>query len=429
MGKVRKTSYIEIRKRKRIVQEKPTLGQKALIIFKREVQQASFQQIADECGLSVYGVIGICQKKEEIRFALANGANPNRKTTKVNLQFPQIDEQCLKFLKMAREKRIPVRPVFLMNVATFVASTLAIADFRCSWGWYDKFCGRHNVNLKQLHGEESSTDLIALEQWLTVDLPALLELIHPENIWNCDETGIWWRNAGTKSLVFGNKQDKGIKIAKDRITVHISVSGGGRKLPLWIINTSAQPRSFERNAVFNINSDDYGFNYSYNKTAWMTTVIFEEYLDWLNALMVKEERHILLLVDNFSGHNVASRPNIELRFLPPNCTAIAQPCDAGIIKCLKDEYKKFLYKRVFTNMQHVSNVESFVKGLTIFDAVDWLVEAWKLVKPSTIVNCFHKCKIVDELWMDVPVEEPSETELIQISQFAENVVGFDDDVS
>ncbi|GAV05059.1 hypothetical protein RvY_15245 [Ramazzottius varieornatus] len=372
MGKVRKTSYIEIRKRKRIVQEKPTLGQKALIIFKREVQQASFQQIADECGLSVYGVIGICQKKEEIRFALANGANPNRKTTKVNLQFPQIDEQCLKFLKMAREKRIP---------------------------------------------------------WLTVDLPALLELIHPENIWNCDETGIWWRNAGTKSLVFGNKQDKGIKIAKDRITAHISVSGGGRKLPLWIINTSAQPRSFERNAVFNINSDDYGFNYSYNKTAWMTTVIFEEYLDWFNALMVKEERHILLLVDNFSGHNVTSRPNIELRFLPPNCTAKAQPCDAGIIKCLKDEYKKFLYKRVFTNMQHVSNVESFVKGLTIFDAVDWLVEAWKLVKPSTIVNCFHKCKIVDELWMDVPVEEPSETELIQISQFAENVVGFDDDVS
>ncbi|GAV05159.1 hypothetical protein RvY_15331 [Ramazzottius varieornatus] len=193
------------------------------------------------------------------------------------------------------------------------------------------------------------------------------------------------------------------------------------------MDTSAQPRSFERNAVFNINSDDYGFNYSYNKTAWMTTVIFEEYLDWFNALMVKEERHILLLVDNFSGHNVASRPNIELRFLPPNCTAKAQPCDAGIIKCLKDEYKKFLYKRVFTNMQYVSNVESFVKGLTIFDAVDWLVEAWKLVKPSNIVNCFHKCKIVDELWMDVPVEEPSETELIRISQFAENVVGFDDD--
>lgn len=43
-----------------------------------------------------------------------------RKNVKMKLQFAQIDEGCLNFLKWARDRRIPIRSVFLKNVATFM---------------------------------------------------------------------------------------------------------------------------------------------------------------------------------------------------------------------------------------------------------------------------------------------------------------------
>ena len=37
----------------------------------------------------------------------------------------------------------------------------------------------------------------------------------------------------------------------------------------------------------------------------MTGLIYEEYLQWLNKKMKNEQRKVLLLMDNFSGHNLA----------------------------------------------------------------------------------------------------------------------------
>ena len=270
---------------------------------------------------------------------------------------------------------------------------------------------------------------MALNQWFTVDLPALLECIDPRYIINADETGLFWRNVGVKSLVIGKKQEKGVKIAKDRITILLACSGAGEKFPPCIVGTSAQPRAFTANAVHDIAVETYGFSYYYNTTAWMTGEIFNSWLNWLNDEMKKLDRHVVLLVDNFTGHNVSSRSNVEVRFLPPNCTAKAQPLDAGIIKCFKDSFKKHLYKRVFERIHEVTGVEDFLKGLTIFDAADWTLEAWKSVKPSTIHNCFYKCQILDEKWKNDEIVLPAIVgiENSSVGSVVQDLVGFDDD--
>jgi len=68
------------------------------------------------------------------------------------------------------------------------------------------------------------------------------------------------------------------------------------------------------------------------------------WLDWLQKFdkeMERQNRQVILLVDNCSSYLV---PEFDLRatyleFLPPNTTAQQQPLDAGIIRSFKAYYR------------------------------------------------------------------------------------------
>ena len=68
------------------------------------------------------------------------------------LTYPELDEGVFKFVEMAREKRFPVRPNFVLNVASFLASKLGLLNLKASQGWYRGFCSRHAIYFKKLHG-------------------------------------------------------------------------------------------------------------------------------------------------------------------------------------------------------------------------------------------------------------------------------------
>ena len=128
----------------------------------------------------------------------------------------------------------------------------------------------------------------------------------------------------------------------------------------------------------------------------MTKEIFYSWLKEFNVMMKQQNRHVILLLDNFSGHRIDSYSNVRVEFFPPNMTSHVQPCDAGIIKAFKDYFRAQMNKRIFERVEAVKSVEHFVKEVTVFDACDWTLEALKSVKKSTVINCFYKCKIVSE---------------------------------
>ena len=102
----------------------------------------------------------------------------------------------------------------------------------------------------------------------------------------------------------GKKQDK------ERLTVAICCNeDGSEKLPLWIIGKYAKPRCFK-----NVNLNSLNCEYRANKRAWMTGVLFEEYVRQLDKKMVG--RKILLIVDNCPAHPkiIEGLRNVELFF-------------------------------------------------------------------------------------------------------------------
>jgi hypothetical protein len=78
----------------------------------------------------------------------------------------------------------------------------------------------------------------------------------------------------------------------------------------------------------------------------MTGLICEEYLQWLNNKVQGEGRKVLLLMDNFSGHELAVQlvgglqglSHVRIAWLPPNTTSVWQPMDQGIIASFKLQY-------------------------------------------------------------------------------------------
>ncbi|GAU90600.1 hypothetical protein RvY_02997-2 [Ramazzottius varieornatus] len=281
----------------------------------------------------------------------------------------------------------------MREYAVSKARELGLENFLGTQGWFDKWCRSHKVRFVTLHGEAGSVDLSAIDKWLHIDLPTILLNIDPANVYNCDETGVSWRELGNKTLLIGNEEVRGTKLVKDRFTSMLTCSGTGDMLPVKIVAFSEVPRSYRRNGWLEVNVEKHSFHYFHNKTAWVTKATFGPWLDWLNELTIKQGRHIILLADNFAAYQVGSRSNVKLVFLPPNTTSRLQPLDAGIIKSFKDYFKQNMAKATANAILQKKSANEFSKSIEIYDATLWCLEGAKSVKKSTILNCFRRCGI------------------------------------
>ena len=144
-------------------------------------------------------------------------------------------------------------------------------------------------------------------------LAQLLQEYSPWDIDNADETGIYFRAVPDGSPCFSTDKLSGRKKAKERITVLVCANmDGSDKRPLLIIGKSNQPRCFRVPTLTTPCTS--------SSNAWMTSSIFCKWLIDLNRDMVKQDRHIALLVDNCSAHPKdcgSELTNIVLYFLPP----------------------------------------------------------------------------------------------------------------
>lgn len=79
----------------------------------------------------------------------------------------------------------------------------------------------------------------------------------------------------------------------------------------------------------------------------MTSESFTKFVHQFDQKMRIQGRKVLLLLDNFSGHqwNKSKVTNVQVEFFTANLTAHVQPMDAGIIRTLKAYYKRSILER------------------------------------------------------------------------------------
>ena len=146
------------------------------------------------------------------------------------------------------------------------------------------------------------------------------------------------------------------------------------------IGHSAKPRAFR-----NISTNSLSIDWTYNKKAWMTTDIFAKWIKEFDSRMRRQNRKVLLFVDNAPSHpKDIVLTNTKMVFFPANTTAVLQPLDQGIIAVIKRNYRRRLLKAVLTRMYAREDITQVKKCVSLLDACHWIKDAVNEMKTTTV---------------------------------------------
>jgi len=197
-----------------------------------------------------------------------------------------------------------------------------------------------------------------------------------------------------------NKKSAGVKGKRVCLTYLLATNAdGSEKLPPLIIGKAKRPQAFG-----NKTGEQLGFHYWYNTKAWMTAVLYQEWLQQWDRKLGERRRKIVLLQDNFSGHIIPDDlQNIHVLNFKPNLTVHVQPMDQGIIRCFKAHYRK-KYFQLAVGRYEASITPSEIYDINQLEAMRLADIAWHEVDTTAIRNCWQKARILPNMDPSAPAQ-------------------------
>ena len=342
--------------------------------------------VAKKYGINESTVSRIKKERQSISKKFETGEkNPKQKRNR-NIGFADVDQALYNWVVSTASGLPGLSGQMLLEKARKLARDLHYDDDdKIDLNWINRFKSRHMVYAAKLHGEASAVNLEGLNEWKVRMLPSILDKFPMENIFNVDETALFWKLLPNCTHMVKGQKFSGGKRSKERISVLVGASAGGEKLPLLTIGKFQQPRCFRRSSP--------PIQYFANKKAWMTASIFVDYIKHLEVKFKRERRRIALILDNCSAHphEIPGLDYVTLYFLPVNTTSHLQPMDAGVIRNLKHIYRKKLVTKQLNAMD-----ERTVMNIDLLEGLILLQRSWEEVKSDTVRNCFKHVGFVNE---------------------------------
>ena len=106
------------------------------------------------------------------------------------------------------------------------------------------FC-RYGISFKTISGEAKSVTEEMTAPWLETTLPKILSRYPLENIFNADEFGLFYQYLPNKTFHFKNDKCSGGKHSKVRLMGMAAGKAKGKRLPMFVIRKSKNPRCFK----------------------------------------------------------------------------------------------------------------------------------------------------------------------------------------
>ena len=130
----------------------------------------------------------------------------------------------------------------LLTKARKLGEQLGVTYFSYSRSHLHRFKSRRGIKRKLYLGEADSADMTAVQTgW--ADLQRVLQDYDPDDIFNLDETGLFFRLGPSYTLA--TTKVSGTKKSKDRLTVALTSNAtGSTKLKPFVISKVNRPRCF-----------------------------------------------------------------------------------------------------------------------------------------------------------------------------------------
>ena len=253
------------------------------------------REIVKTMNLSKAVVSRIKKDREKLRKIQKDNSTLLQSTyTVFKSKYPQLDQAVYDWFVDIRHpngKRMPL-PLsrrLIQSRAKLVANQLGIADFNASNGWFTRWLWRFNIGKSvKLHGEAADIDLVEAEIKMSVIREKLADAGYKaENIFNMDETGLYYRCFPDRSYILTSGDERqigrGTKAmkAKDRLTLVLCFNATGTcKIAPLLVGTSKQPQCFRGGKKCPIPSVS-------QKNAWVDKAVYKF---WWECVFLPEVR-------------------------------------------------------------------------------------------------------------------------------------------
>ena len=133
----------------------------------------------------------------------------------------------------------------MKSKAEELSKELGSSEWTCSSGWLSRWKVRHNIKYRSICGENSVVDQAVRREWKENTLFPLLQRYDPSDVFNADETELYWRLMPDKTHAVSGETCTGGKKRKERITLLVcAYMTGTEKLPLLAIARLKKTRGF-----------------------------------------------------------------------------------------------------------------------------------------------------------------------------------------
>ncbi|KAG1691354.1 hypothetical protein DVH05_028700 [Phytophthora capsici] len=229
---------------------------------------------------------------------------------------PELDTALCNWVLCARHNGLKISGDIIKNQARALAAQLGLAStMTFSNGWLGGFKKRYNIRLGSaaaaldgVNGVAMGSSVNSLEQ-----LQAVARVHDPRDVYCMHETGLFYELSPEKPAGRGRaarKENCGARLA---VVFAVNADASDRMEPMFI-GPGSLPQPTEE-----LDADSHHFYYQNNKRAWMTPVMFQDYVSAIDTRMRDEGRYILLLVSPAPSHVTLGLEltNVRLEILPP----------------------------------------------------------------------------------------------------------------
>ncbi|XP_055625048.1 tigger transposable element-derived protein 4-like [Toxorhynchites rutilus septentrionalis] len=276
-----------------------TIAQSLSIIEQVEKYGRKVSEVAKDFSIAQSTVSTLFKQKE--KWHRMGKLNVDKKRIRL-VGNEKLERSMEMFVNQARENNLPLSGSILREKACEFAQKLGIPNFKGSSGWLSKFLKRQKMTFRKLCGESASVDLSVTDNWISQTLPSIIAEYDARDIYNTDETGLYYKCLPDKTFAFRSETCHGGKYSKQRLTVMCATNmDGSDKLPLLVIGKSKNPRCFKKKKSLPV-------IYESNTKVWMTSILFEKWIMQLDERFSKENRKVVMFVDNCIAHPKSLQP-------------------------------------------------------------------------------------------------------------------------
>ena len=144
-------------------------------------------------------VTGILQQSE--KWLKCSDSSASKTVKHRGAQHEKLEQALMAWFGQARSRGALIMDRFIVEKAKDLAEKLNIENFKASDGWLAGFKTRHSIKLHRPKGESGSADLEGVDVAQTVVGQIITELgFQLEDIYNMDETGLYYRAKPSKTL-------------------------------------------------------------------------------------------------------------------------------------------------------------------------------------------------------------------------------------